>query len=262
MNRFLGILLIAFGLISCQRDLDLEYHDIEPLTVIEASLTPEGARVALTLTTPMDEPMDRTRLTDAIVTLTDLTYGSEVTLTLDDDGCFISAEGGIAGHEYRLSIDRQGELFQSETRMLAPTEIIGLQFFWINMPYDQVAVLQGQFTDNPAVDDECYWVKIYRNGEIYQWQEIDDRGAFEGVGTFTAMTSRRDTDAEDDSTVLYDGDIMTVEVYPITRLMHNYLEAIGNDSNGPALFTGNRVLGYFLASSPASASITFHPAEL
>lgn len=259
MNRLLGIIILSLGLLSCQRNFDLEYHDIDPLTVIEATLTPEGARVSLTLTTPMDEPMDRTRLTDALVILTDLSDGSEEELTINDDGYFVSPRGGIAGHEYRLSVERQGESFQAETVMLPPTEIIGMQFFWIDMPYDQVAVLQGQFVDNPAIDNECYWVKIFRNGEIYQWQEIDDRGASNGVGTFTAMTSRRDTDAEDDSTVLFDGDIMSVEVYPITRRMHDYLEAIGNDSNGPVLFTGHRVLGYFLASSPASSSITFHP---
>lgn len=259
MNRLLGIILLTLGLMSCQRDLDLKYHDIEPLTVIEATLTAEGARVAVTQTTPMDEPLNHTRLTDAIVIITDLTDDSETALTPDDEGFFVSSVGGIAGHDYRLSVERQGERYEAETQMLPPTEILGMQFFWINMPYDQVAVLQGQFTDNPAIENECYWIKIYRIGEIYQWQEIDDRGAADGIGTFTAMTSRRDTDAEDDSTVLFDGDVMTVEVYPITRLMHNYLEAIGNDSNGPALFTGPRVLGYFLASTPATASITFHP---
>ena len=262
MKHFVYILLIALGLTSCERDFDLEYHDIDPLTVIEATLTADGARVSLTQTTPMDEPMDRTRLTDAIVTLTDLTADTEVRLTADADGYFVCAEGGIAGHLYRLTVERQGEKYEAETTMLAPTEILGMQFFWIDMPYDQVAVLQGQFADNPAVEDECYWVKIFRNGEIYQWQEIDDRGAFGGVGTFTAMTSRRDTDEEDDSTVLYDGDVMTVEIYPITRLMHNYLEAIGNDSSGSAMFSGPRVLGYFMASTPAKASITFHPDEL
>lgn len=262
MNPFLYILLLVLGLVSCQRNFDLEYHDIEPLTVIEATLTAEGARVSITLTTPMDEPMSRTRLTDAIVALNDLTEDRVILLTPDDDGWFVSSEGGIVGHDYRLTVERQGEKFEAETVMLPPTQILGMQFFWINMPYDQVAVLQGQFYDNPAIENECYWVKIFRNGEIYQWQEIDDRGAFDGVGTFTAMTSRRDTDEEDDSTVLYDGDVMTVEIYPITRRMHDYLEAIGNDSNGPALFSGNRVLGYFLASSPAVSSVTFHTDEM
>ena len=42
------------------------------------------------------------------------------------------------------------------------------------MPYDEVAVLKGEFYDNDTSDDECYWIKLYRNGEIYMWEEMDD----------------------------------------------------------------------------------------
>ena len=105
-------------------------------------------------------------------------------------------------------------------------------------------------------------MKLYRNGEIYSWQEQDDRTAYEGVNTFFTMTSRKDTDEEDDDEVLFDGDVMTVTVTPISRSMHDYLEALQNDSNGPALFSGRRVLGYFLASTPVSRSVTFRPDEI
>ena len=73
------------------------------------------------------------------------------------------------------------------------------------------------------------------------------------------MTSRKDTDEEGDDEVLFDGDVMTFTVTQISKEMHDYLEALQNDSNGPAMFSGPRVLGYFLASSPVSRSITFHP---
>ena len=247
---------------SCEKELDFKYHDIDPLTVIEAELTSEGARVGITLTTPMDEPMDRTCLTDATVTLTDLTAGTTLTLAADTEGYFTDPTPGIAGHEYRLTVERAGGIYQAETVMYPPTEITSLEFNWISMPYDQVAVLQAQYLDNPADIGECYWVKLYRNGEIYSWQEQDDRTAKDGVNTFFTMTSRRDTDEEDDDEVLFDGDVMTFTVTPISRSMHDYLEALQNDSNGPALFSGPRVLGYFLASTPVSRSITFHPDEI
>ncbi len=252
-------LILASG---CSKNLDLKYHDIEPLTVIEAELTPEGARVAITLTTPMDEPMDTTRLTDATVTLRDVTSGTEYTLTPDTEGFFRDPTPGIAGHDYSLTVARNGDTFEATTRMYPPTEIVSLEFNWINMPYDQVAVLQAQYLDDPEALQDCYWIKLYRNGEIYSWQEQDDRGATDGVATFFTMTSRRDTDEEEDDEVLYDGDIMTFSVTQISKEMHDYLEALQNDSNGPAMFTGPRVLGYFLASSPVSRSIVFHPDEI
>lgn len=249
-------------LASCEKDLDLKYHDIDPLTVIEAELTPEGVKVALTLTTPMDEPMDLTRLTDAEVSLTDITDGSVYTLLPDSDGYFCDPTPGIEGHDYRLTVSRNGNVYEAQTTMYPPTQILDLSFNWINMPYDQVAVFQAQYVENPDISQECYWIKLYRNGEIYSWQEQDDRGAVDGVATFFTMTSRRDTDEEDDDTVLFDGDVITCTICRISRTMHDYLEALQNDSNGPALFSGPRVLGYFLASSPVSGSITFHPEEI
>ncbi|MDE6649951.1 MAG: DUF4249 domain-containing protein [Muribaculaceae bacterium] len=255
MHLVACIILIS----GCSKDLDLKYHDIEPLTVIEAELTPEGSHIAITLTTPMDEPMDRTRLTDATVRIHDLTSGIIYDLVADNEGYFTDPTPGIPNHDYMVIIERGGNVYEARTHMYPPTEIVSLEFNWINMPYDQVAVLQAQYLDNPDEDQQCYWIKLYRNGKIYSWQEQDDRGATDGTATFFTMTSRRDTDEEDDDTVLFDGDVMTCTVTQISREMHDYLEALQNDSNGPALFTGPRVLGYFLASSPASRSITFHP---
>lgn len=247
---------------SCERTLDFKYHDIEPLTVIEGELTSEGAKIGITLTTPMDEPMDLNRLTDASVVITDLTADIEYDLTADADGFFTDSTPGIPGHRYRLRVERDGNTYDMETTMYAPTEIIDAQFNWISMPYDKVAVFQARYLDNPADSGDCYWVKLYRNGEIYSWQEQDDRTADEGVNTFFTMTSRKDTDEEEDDEVLFDGDVMTVTVTPISREMHDYLEALQNDSNGPALFSGPRVLGYFLASTPTSRSVTFRPDEI
>ena len=249
-------------LTACEKNLDFRYHDIEPLTVIEGELTSEGARIGITLTTPMDEPMDRTHLTDASVIIADLTDGAEYILTPDSDGFYTDPTPGIPGHRYRLTVKREGNEYASETTMYAATEIVSAEFNWISMPYDKVAVFQARYTDNPADTGDCYWVKLYRNGEIYSWQEQDDRTAADGVNTFFTMTSRKDTEKEEDDEILFDGDVMTVTVTPISREMHDYLEALQNDSNGPFLFSGPRVLGYFLASTPVSRSVTFHPDQI
>ncbi|MDE7336127.1 MAG: hypothetical protein K2N10_07450, partial [Muribaculaceae bacterium] len=177
-------------------------------------------------------------------------------------GYYRNPDAGIDGHRYRLTVERNGQSFESETRMFGPTTIESLEFNWISMPYDDVAVLQGRFTDDTATTGDCYWVKIYRNGKIYQWGEVDDRGAVGGLCTYLTMTSRKDTDAEDDESVLFDNDVVTMTVCRISKEMHNYLEALANDSNGPAMFTGSRCLGYFLASSPAEKTIVFHPDEI
>lgn len=256
------VVLAVLCLVSCKKELDFKYHDIDPITVIEAELTPEGIKVGITLTTPMDEPMDRTRLTDASVSLFDLTDRLSFDLMPDENGFFTGPVSGIVGHDYLLSVNRGEYRYEAETTMYAPTEIVSLEFNWIKMPYDYVAVLQGRFLDNQDSQGDCYWVKLYRNGKIYQWGEIDDRSAVDGVSTYFTMTTRMDTDEEEDDTVLFDGDVMTCSVCRISRDMHDYLEALQNDSNGPSMFTGGKCLGYFIATSPVERSVVFHPDEI
>lgn len=248
--------------VSCEKELDFKYHDIDPLTVIEAQLTPGGVKVAITYTTPMDRPMDRTHLTDAVVTLTDMTDGTVYNLHTDAEGLFVDPTPGIIGHDYRLVVERDGCRYEADATMYPPTEIESLEFNWIKMPYDYVAVFEAQFRDNKDTNGECYWVKLYRNGEIYRWSEMDDRNAVDGVCTYLTMTTRKDTDEEDEDTVLFDGDVITFTVSPISRAMHDYLEALQNDSNGPAMFVGDKCLGYFMATSPVSDSVEFHPDEI
>lgn len=259
--RYIYPLLLLMLFASCEKELDFKYRYIEPLTVIEGELTPEGIRVGITLTTPMGEPMDRNRLTDAAVTLRDLTDDTDVTLQPGADGFYTGSRPGVAGHDYRLTVERDGCRYEAVTTMYPPTEIISLEFNWIKMPYDQVAILQGKFLDTDA-GGQCYWVQLLRNGESYQWIEIDNRGAIDGICSFITMTSRRDTDEEDDDEVLYDGDVMTCRICPVSRAMYDYLGALQLDSNGPAMFVGDRCLGYFMATSPVSRSIVFHPDEI
>lgn len=254
------ILLTALLAISCSRNIEFEYLDIEPLTVIEANLTPEGAKVAITLTTPMDEPMNTARLTDAIVTLTDLTDGETVTLEPDGNNYFVNPTPGVEGHTYRLTVERNGKQYTADTQMYGPTEIIDARFAWISMPYDEVAVLQAEYVDGDT-PGECYWVRVYRNGKILSWSEADDRIAAGGICSYVNMISRQNPDPDEED-ALKPGDVVTISVCRTSRAMYDYLETIANDSNGTKLFAGPRVLGYFLATTPAQTSLTFDPTSI
>lgn len=256
------VALVTVAVSGCKKELDFKYHDIDPLTVIEAELTPEGAKVALTYTTPMNEPMDLTRITDAQVILTDLSSGLAYDLSADENGYFTDPTPGIPGHEYQLTVEHESRKYSSTTAMFAPVTMKTLEFNWIKMPYDYVAILKGEFIIDPATTGGYFWVKLYRNGEIYYWTEMDSRLAENNVISFVMMTTRKDTDEEDDDEVLYDGDTMTCVVMPVSRAMHDNLEAQKNNSNGQPMFIGDECLGYFVASTPASMSTVFHPDEI
>ena len=263
-KRYLYLLILTVAVVfqACEKDLDIKYKDIEPLTVIEGELSLEGARVRITETTPMDEPMDTTLLKDATVILTDLTQVSSETLLPDSSGVFISKWQGTIGHRYELKVTRENKTYSALCDMAQASELLSLEFNWIKMPYDRVATLQITFTDNPAGVGDCYWVRLYRNGKAYMWNLVTDVSAKDGLINDVFMTSRRDLDKEDEQTALREGDIVTASVSPISRDMYDYLEAVSSDSNGPALFSGDFCLGYFLASPTVTSSITFHPDQI
>lgn len=255
-------ILVCLLTCGCEKELDFAYHEIEPVLVIEGSLTTELAEVSLTNTTLMDLPMDTCKISDASVMIIDLTNGEETTLFADVTGVFRSSKGGITGKEYRLNVVVGNELYSADSRMQAPVEIKHLQFHWINMPGDDMAAIQIIFTDNPLSTD-YYWIRLYRNGEFYAMNVITDRAQVDGYIEEVMTTTHRDESKENDlNQLLKDGDVMTATVIPIDHSMFDYLIALSNNSNGTPQFNNGSCLGYFLASPVAKASVVYHPEDI
>lgn len=250
-------IFLVMVLISCEKELDFKYHDIEPIFVIEGKLSQNGAQVTLTQTTPMDEPIDTVPITDAEVNIKDLTHDAVYPLEPDPQGIFRGNFPTYPGHIYKLSITRKKEFYEAESLMYPAVEITDLNFNWIKMPYGMVAVLNISFRIL-GDKDACYWTRIYKNGSPYKWQLSHGSGAVDGILTQSLFTTRKNPDDEDDRSVLHDGDILEVVITGISLEMYDYLTAIQSDSNGKPMFEGDFCLGYFLASQEAKSSISFH----
>lgn len=247
---------------SCEKELDFRYHDVESQLVIEAILSEEGSTVSLTQTVPMGEALIISQLTDAVVRIKDITENISYNLIVDEKGIFYEGTPGIPGHEYGIEVFCNGKCYLSSCMMRQPTHILSLDFKWIKMPYDYVAVLQVSFTDPVDTSDDCYWIRLFRNGEPYMWLLSDDRRSVNGIISEVTMTSRKDISEEDDATVLRDGDVVSVAIAPISREMYDYLIALQADSNGPRMFEGDYCLGYFMAAPISKSEIEFRPSEM
>lgn len=253
----------ALLLASCEKEIDFEYHDIDGRQVIEGMLSQEGASVRLTMTVATDEPFTDRTVTDASVTIKDIDEGIAYDLQLDAGGIFTHGSlRGLTGHTYELTVSRGNRLYTSASRMLAPTEIVSAEFNWIKMPYDDVAVLKVGWLEDADAETR-YWLRVSRNGEPYEWQAIDSRNAVGGIVTGMMMTSRKDTDEEDDDRVLAEGDVIDIEVMPISRAMADYLNSLNSgDYNGNQMFDGAYCLGYFLSAPVARTQLIYHPDQI
>lgn len=255
--------LLSLLFASCEKEIDFTYHDIPRQQVIEGLLTQEGVSVRLTKTVPTDEPFTGATVTDATVSIRDLDTDKLHTLLPGEDGSFtLGGLTGETGHTYELTVTIGDESYRSTSRMLPRVEIMSAEFNWIKMPYDDVAVLKVTFTQDTDPQTQ-YWLRVYRNGQPYQWQAIESRNAVDGLVTGMMMTSRRDITEEDDDEVLKEGDIVDIEVLPVSRTMGDYLNSLNNgDYNGNIMFTGSYSLGYFLAAPLSATTLTYHPGQI
>ena len=253
--------MIIFLPVACEKELEFEYHDVEPQLVIEGVLSQEEIKVALTYTTPMNEKIEENYIKDAEVEIRDRGNNGNIRLEPDDNGLYKAPYDPVCGEEYELNVTLDGKTYSSTCVMRMATRITELKFQWIKMPYDYVAVLQISFMDLETPGDH-FWIKIYRNDEPYKWILADDRGAVNGIINEVVMTSRQDLDEEDEKDILRDGDVVKVIINTLSLEMYDYLTAIENNSNGPSMYRGDFCLGYFLASETVSDQIIFRPDEL
>ena len=261
MNRLFLIFIFLFFLFSsCEKELDFKYHSVESKLVIEGLLTPQGSKVKLSYTTPMDEPFTQNSIIDADIIITDLTAGVSYNL-IPQDGIFISENPGVPDHEYELTVNHRVNIYKSLCLMRNGVEILDLKFQWIKMPYDYVAVLEIISTVS-EIEGTCYWTRIYKNGEPYKWLMSHGSGAIDGKLSQTTFTTRQNPDDEDKKANLSDGDELTVIVSPVSLEMYDYLVGISSDSNGPSMFIGEFCLGYFLATENAESNIIFRSKDI
>lgn len=66
-----AILLSAMFLLSCEKDIDLDYHQVDPLYVVEASISNEGTNVRISRTNNMDDNNGISDVTGTKVTLSE-----------------------------------------------------------------------------------------------------------------------------------------------------------------------------------------------
>lgn len=259
-------LLAAAVFSSCEKDIDFDYHELDPITVIEANLSDTHTSVIITETTPVDEPMNRTRYTDATVLLTDLTTSESTLLTPDTEDTYTFPGAGIPGHSYKLTVDRSGKHYEATSAMLMPAKLLSFHFYRVAMPMEMsMIVSQVIFIDPPDTRGDCFIVRFFRNGELLSMGTISDiQATTQGLLIASTMMPDRysmpegyDIDDESLKKLLRDGDEITVSVTPVERGYYDYLVALKSGSNGPRMFDGDFCLGYFLAAPESEATLIY-----
>lgn len=260
MKNFLYFSILAWAttLISCTKEIELDYHDIEPVPVIEGLLSADRTEVRITRTRNMDDSVksagievDRVEIISA--------NGLATTLNYQSDGFYRPASAITLndGETYTLRVTMDGVTYTGESTLQPAIQITEPEFLWANL-MDWMQVMEFE-TINVADDAEVYgWIRIYRNRELY----FADVGRIKGNSPID-IGLYYDSDMElDEEMILYNGDTLALEVRTIDLDVYNYLAEYNSTKMNPEQFftpsvEGKVCLGYFAAYSSVSHEIIY-----
>ena len=246
----------TFLLISCEREIDIDYHQVEPIYVVEAYVNDEGMQARITQTNDMDDNTTESDISQATVVLTG-SDGSTTRLPYTGNGYYKASATGTAGIEYRIDIDLDGHHFTSTSTMQQTPELTQFRFVWKKVLSERFLVGELSFLDIPN-ESNWYFFHISRNGIGYRWAvKRDDTDPNKEMQQFFNIAR----EGSDDKDMLHDGDNLRIEMRAIDQRSYEYLysmQIMDNTGTNPIQnFTGG-CLGYFSAYSQIMFYETFY----
>ena len=254
----LQTLLLLF--VACEKEIDLDYHQVNTLYVAEATLTQQGANVRLTTTQDITDN-DRTGHDVEGATIV-LSSGGEVldTLRYSKNGNYKSDVMGFAGFTYDIDIYVDGHHFASSSTMQKEPIMNSFRFVWKDIFSERMLFADLKLQDIPH-ESNYYFMHIYRNGIGYRWAVMTDEHnpGKELQQLFSCTTERQMNDDKDDA--LMDEDRIRVEIRSIDQASYDYLyslQVMENSGTNPIYNFSGGCLGYFSAYHVITYNMIFY----
>ena len=242
---YLFLCLNIVLLTSCEKDIDIDYHQVPSLYVVEASVNNTHMEARVSKTQNMDDNSTQSSLNNAVVVITG-DDGSSRKLSYLSNGRYFSKDEGVPGVTYTITVDIDGEHFTATSTMQKKPTINSFRVIRKKITTEWFQIGELKFQDLPN-EDNWYFMHIYRNDTGYRWAVLDDRNDpnKERQQLFTFFR-----EGEGGSDVLRDGDDLRIELYTIDQGAYDYLysmQMMENTGTNPLTnFTGG-CLGYFSA---------------
>ena len=257
LSSCLLTLSLSHLLTSCEKEIDIDYHQVAQLYVAEGLVTQDGSTnrtnrptyVRLTTTQDMTDNVSNSHnLTGATIVLTEDGFVLD-TLRYWRNGYYISDYQGYEGSHYTLDIYIDGNHFQSSSVMQAAPQLSSFRFVWKDVLTERMLFADLKLEDIKG-QNNYYFMHMYRNGVGYRWAVMDDSHNPGGeLQQLFSCTTERNLDKNDDDG-LKDGDAIHVEIRSIDRRTYDYfysMQVMQNSGTNPVQnFTGG-CLGYFSA---------------
>ena len=256
MKKYIPLLfcLNLILLSSCKKDIEIDYHQVDPIYVVEASVSNEGMEARISQTNNMDDNSTTSNIDNAVVVVTG-SDGSSKTLTYSKNGIYKSSAVGVPGVEYTIDIQFDGHHFTSSSIMQKMPKMNNFRFIRKKIVTENYQMGELLLQDIPN-EENWYFMHIYRNHLGYRWavkrDDTNPNGELQQLFTF----AREGSD---------DKDLLHIEIRAIDKKSYDYfysMQIMDNTGTNPIPnFTGG-CLGYFSAYSQITYDCEFHEADV
>jgi len=252
----LNIVLLS----SCEKDIEIDYHQVPSLYVVEASVSNTNMEARISRTQNMDNNSSKSDINNAVVVITG-DDGSNNQLKYLSNGRYYSSSRGVPGVTYTITVDIDGEHFTSTSTMQNKPTINSFRVIRKKITTEWFQIGELKFQDLPN-EDNWYFMHIYRNDLGYRWAVLDDRNDpnQERQQLFTFFR-----EGEGGSDVLRDGDDLRIELYTIDQRAYDYLfsmQMMENTGTNPIPNFSGGCLGFFSAHWLVAIPYTYRAANV
>ena len=246
LGRLGGLILLT----SCEKEIDMDYHPVEPLYVVEAGISEEGAVARISQTQNVTDEIGKSPVSDAQVVITS-DNGERCILKLDSAGCYSSSEiKGVEGREYTIRVQIGDYVTESTSQMQEQFSIDDTYMYKVQMLEDEVVYYHVDVTGYNTDTIGYFYTLVTRNGKPYKWSILDNKGFDDMTAINVGCFVYCDLD-KDNKDILKDGEEIAVEVRKIDKRTYDYLYALSiakrSASNPIRNFSNPTTLGYFSA---------------
>lgn len=252
--------LISLLLSSCKKDIEINYHQVDPIYVVEASVSNNGMEARISQTNNMDNNSTISNIDHAKVVITG-SDGSVNNLTYTKNGRYKATANGVPGVEYTIDVTFDDNHYTSSSIMQNMPRMNSFRFIRKKIVTENYQMGELMLQDIPN-EDNWYFMHIYRNGLGYRWAVMkDDKNPNKELQQL--FTFFRDGAGGTD--VLHDGDQLRIVIRAIDQRAYDYLYSMqqmsSTGTNPIDNFTGG-CLGYFSAHSELEYYQEFHYSDV
>lgn len=270
LNKSVLFLLLSVLVLSgCRELVEVELLDQKPQLVVEAEITdtsgPHFVKLSLTQDYFSDEALPPAD--NAIVTIRD-NKGQEETLIQTEPGLYVTQDlEGITGRTYTLSIEREGEKYESKGSLPEEAVIDSLEYryFPASPPLLEEGYYVIAYGSLPENRNNFFRFKVFENDSLYNGRSDLFVQSDEFLGNTQSISLRFPYPFRE-------GDKVRIEMYTISEEMYQYyIELITLLFNDGGLFSpppqnpvsnirnltnpANPPLGYFQVASITKGSL-------